>query len=431
MKKIKSNEPDLSSLANDSGQINSLEALGTLMRAANGAVLTPDQIEALKGEESVVGEENTVEGDGTGEALPPIEENVTGGETVNDSEEIMESDQTVSGSDNDNSVDSDTESNDVIDNAEIPADTKEVEPIDNRIILSKATPLGISEKQGEKSVMLLFLCKTTLNQLFILKRAIGIESDEDAHVIISNPLYDNNNFINQKATEALLISTLPSYLTDLDFNVDTDYTYNKKTLVSTDFYGEDGNMINVYMPVDVFGAIAYTEYNVFCGLNNNHALTKSIISALEPAEEMGFFVVEEIEEIVSMAQVEVANPKKKLFGKKQQLGNTIALVAKVSRTVQAEDNHLVKEFAYLLFSVATQNSYNKSKFKGYTVSKLSEEFFGDNDQFVTDYMIDQIRMFNIDKEFMAIKGSSKNNDTFMFMFDSNMCKKIERLIEAY
>ena len=307
----------------------------------------------------------------------------------------------------------------------------EVDNNSDMLIITSVAPLGITDKvDEEKTVVLLYLCTTNQdNKMLILKRKIGLESKDDIEIILDNPLYDGMNFIHNKTITGVLLSSLPSFYTELDFDLADDYKYNEKTLLRSYYYDNDNQMIDIFMPIDIFGSIAYIEYYTFCAINNKQALTEACIFGVNGSQNnKGFFNIEEIEELVYAAPA-IVEDNSGLFKKKVKTPD-LAVVAKVSRSIE-QDGHLVKDFAYVLFSVVPEKTYPNSKFKGNDIKNIKEKYYGDNDQFIARYMIGECRFFNIDKNYMLIKAVSKNGDGYMFMFDESICNKLERLIDAY
>ena len=313
------------------------------------------------------------------------------------------------------------------------------EHVDYAHFIKSVTPLAITEKPVSGSdipnVAILFLCKDTEDKFFILKRLIVLEDKNDIELVINNPLYTENNFVNKKAVAGLLLSGLESYYTDLDFDVNPKtYTYDENPIVTCEVYAANNAVVNIAMNLEQFGALAYTEFYTFNGMVNRHDLTIATVSGsgvLDHEKEgkpNSFFLVEDIEEIVSMAP---AIPKEKgLFKKNKVNANSIGLVLKLSRAVQ-QDDRLVKEYVYTLLPIETEQKCDKKKFKGETIQNITEKFYGDADQYICTYMINDMRFISLDKQFMMFRGKSKNNDTYMFLLDTSLCNKLERLIEAY
>lgn len=313
------------------------------------------------------------------------------------------------------------------------------EYVDYARFVKSVTPLAITEKPVSGSdipnVAILFLCKDTEDKFFILKRLMVLEDKNDIELVINNPLYTENNFVNNKAVAGLLLSGLESYYTDLDFDVNPKtYTYDENPIVTCEVYAANNAVVNIAMNLEQFGALAYTEFYTFNGMVNRHDLTIATVSGsgvLDHEKEgkpNSFFLVEDIEEIVSMAP---AIPKEKgLFKKNKVNANSIGLVLKLSRAVQ-QDDRLVKEYVYTLLPIETEHKCDKKKFKGETIKNITEKFYGDADQYICTYMINDMRFISLDKQFMMFRGKSKNNDTYMFLLDTSLCNKLERLIEAY
>lgn len=313
------------------------------------------------------------------------------------------------------------------------------EHVDYAHFIKSVTPLAITEKPVSGSdipnVAILFLCKDTEDKFFILKRLMVLEDKNDIELVINNPLYTENNFVNNKAVAGLLLSGLESYYTDLDFDVNSKtYTYDENPIVTCEVYAANNAVVNIAMNLEQFGALAYTEFYTFNGMVNRHDLTIATVSGsgvLDHEKEgkpNSFFLVEDIEEIVSMAP---AIPKEKgLFKKNKVNANSVGLVLKLSRAVQ-QDDRLVKEYVYTLLPIETEHKCDKKKFKGETIKNITEKFYGDADQYICTYMINDMRFISLDKQFMMFRGKSKNNDTYMFLLDTSLCNKLERLIEAY
>lgn len=325
---------------------------------------------------------------------------------------------------------------------------------DNVVFIDSIVPLGISKRIITKDgkdiniATLTFLIHGSLSELMILGKNYIIESKEQNDLIEALPFYNDDKFESYKVSTGLLCRTLESHISDLDLtavNI-TNELYDWLHIVdnsnTSEFFNsghgkfmiesknidnnEDGKFIITPYIAD---CIKFIDSYIYGGIKNEHDLTlASVLPVEKPTENgLGFvacpeeniFLVDNIEDIVSMAPAITKKQKKDI--------TSIGVVLKVSNFVSTSE----KNIAYILIPFDSEEGYGIKKFKGKSIDDIMKEYYGDSDQYVSRLMIDDVRIGGLDKEYMMIKGCTKDEKYTMFLLDKAAKEKLINMIKEY
>lgn len=328
-----------------------------------------------------------------------------------------------------------------------PAEVKELESekVEERCITVKtATPYNasINESNGKNIGSIYFLCKDENDKLFVIMKSYCFNSKDEAELsIYSLPFYNDYEieFASSKIVNSLLFTCLDVYCIDMEFTVEEGFDKDSEPYVYANSYKWDANKIGsekekvkLKMSADIFSCIAFINSYIFDGVDNEHDLTLATVvgsKVLEtPAE---FFVVDKVESIISMAPAEVKVKRKglsKLLGsKKVRYDTTLGIVLKLSTYTNNTDRDIV----YLLTPFDIGVSFDESKFNGNTIEQIQDNYYGDSDQYVGTLMISNIRLHGVDKEYMIVRGKTKDKKVKLFLFDFSAQEELKHLINSY
>ncbi len=313
------------------------------------------------------------------------------------------------------------------------------EPEEPFIVAKTATPFNISinEKNGKKVATVYFLCRDEDDKLFLIDRNLILDNEEDELTIEALPFTEDKeaDFASERIVAHSLNAYLPSYITDMQFYVDEGF---EKDLNPTVYlYGTDINTrasMKIKMTADIFSCMNFVDSYIFDGVDCEHDLALATVAGSKvidsPAQ---FFLVDKVDSIVSMANAVVDPERKglaKLFKKKKAKkdpGTTIGLVVKVDKFISNTE----KEVVSILISFDAGVTFDESKYRGKTIDQIQSEYYGDSDQFVATLTTMNTRLHGVDKEYMIIRGKSKDKKVRLFLFDSSMQEELKHLIDIY
>ena len=315
--------------------------------------------------------------------------------------------------------------------------SEEVENKKEYLILKTATPYNatVMNAHGVNVGTIYFLCKDGDDKLFILMRNYILNSEEDKMSIWALPFYHDydEEFASGKILNSLLNQCLDTYVSGMEFSVDDSFkkisnpsVYLKASSISTK------EKVVIKMTADIFSCMSFIDSYVFDKVDNEHDLTLATVAGSKVLDtSVEFFVVDKIESIVSMAPAEVHVKRKglaKLFGTKNKKYNTtLGIVLKVSRYISNNE----REIVHILTPFDVGVEYDESKFRGNTIDNIQSNYYGDSDQYVGTLMISSVRLLGVDKEYMVIRGKSKDKRVKIFLFDSSVQQELKSLIDRY
>ncbi len=326
--------------------------------------------------------------------------------------------------------------------------------LSDTIFIDSIVPLGVSKRIINKDgkdinvATLTFLIHTSLAELMILGKNYIIESKEQNDLIEALPFYNDDKFESYKVATGLLCRTMGCYLSDLNLtavNITTEpynWLHNVDSTNANEFFNSGNGQFmieskNIFNNEDgkfiaspyIADCIKFIDSYIYGGIKNEHDLTLASILPVEKSGEDGkgfikppkedIFLVDNIEDIVSMAPAVTKKQKKDI--------TSIGVVLKISNFVSTTE----KNIAYILIPFDSEEGYGIKKFKGKTIDDIMEEYYGDSDQYVSRLMIDDVRIGGLDKEYMMIKGCTKDEKYIMFLLDKAAKEKLVKMIKEY
>lgn len=266
---------------------------------------------------------------------------------------------------------------------------------------------------------LIFICKDTNDDLFILTKNYIINTKEENDMIEALPFYIDNKFENYKASINILINSLDLYSSEFDIEADKNFNQSDDIAKFTINAKDMSNNIDVKISMDSnrMCCIKFIDSYVFSGINNEHDLALASVLSLEDINE-DIFIVDKIESIVSMAPT-VDKQKKNI--------KSIGVVLKLFNFISVDK----KEVAYLLVPFNIKTGYSIKKFKGKNITDMIDSYFVDSDQYMSRLIIDNIRISGINKEYMIVKACSKDNKYRIFLFDIAIREELIKMIDEY
>ena len=322
----------------------------------------------------------------------------------------------------DPSTDMDTISNDTTEQLEFDEEgnviVNEGTNIKN-INISQVTPMTIftSKSPSNQDIgVLVFLCKDQQNDCaFNLIANYIIENEEQKKIIESNPIHDNNNYISKRLASNMIISAIPSYITDMKFYHDfnTINPNEKFFMYGVPNKSDSKEVYKINMTADIFSSIAFMDDFLASDSHNIHDLQIATIAGYkQSASVVPVIFVDTIDSIISLAS--------------DKETSQMLVVFKVLEFTNSNSKNVYK----ILTAFDFGKKYPKKKFRGNTLQSLEDQYGNDTDQYLSNYMID-CRLENTGKEYLAIKAKNKDGICKLFFFDNDAVKKIEELIELY
>lgn len=301
------------------------------------------------------------------------------------------------------------------------------EAISRMIYIESMTPMNIHFTPASSCIV--FLCRTNTSELITISRKYLLESVEEIRYIKTLPFNIDESFISMRIANKQITNGLDNYITDMDYAVSDNYNTDEFPDVTfTGINTKTRETVTFSINADLFACVAFIDSYITESIDNEHDLSLASItgSRINSTTTANFFIVEDIE-VVSMAPAYTKkkgfiNKIKALFCKSNNIN--IGLVLKLSRTINGN-----KEDSILLTPFNIGVTFEKEKFRGTTIKYIEENYFGDSDQFVSTLIIDKVRLLGVDKQYMIIRGKTKDDKITLFLLDmytkESLIKKIE------
>ena len=306
------------------------------------------------------------------------------------------------------------------------------------LMVTAVTPfnLSVAKTPDESKVVasVVYLCKDSNDKLFIIHRNFILESKEDLEIIATIPFAEDKDadFISKIVGNHMLTAYLDTYITDMNFEVDEDFYKNPNPILhlkATNTKTKESLVIDVTS--EAFACMAYVDNYITEDIMLDHDLQiASVAGSKEPEVPVTFFVVDNVESIVAMASavpVKSGMEKFKSLFSKKETTNTVGLIVKLNRFITKDD----KETASLLLPLDAGKAYPESKFRGKTIKDIQDTYFADGDQYVSTFIVDNIRLAGVDKEYMLIRGKTKDKSVKIFLLDTGCLEDLHHKMEEF
>lgn len=310
------------------------------------------------------------------------------------------------------------------------------------IFIKTITPYKIifTKKDNKDIAILMFLCRDDNDKLFIIDRNIIINDEDHLDNIKCIPFAEDEfDFENEKICYNLLMGYLDNYICDMKFEISKEDINKPNPLLKTTLTNVKSRETKLAtIRANTYAALKFIDSYIDENIINEHDLALATLSGSKDNENsVEFFLVDSVEKIVAMASASVdLNTKKKnpftkiklsfSKNKKNNHNTSIGIVIKVSRIVGTE-----KEVVQLLTPFDIGIEFGPKKFKGITIPWIEDNYYGDSDQYVSTITINSTRLEGIDKNFMIIRGRSKNGSIKLFLLDSSIQKELQDMINEY
>lgn len=288
------------------------------------------------------------------------------------------------------------------------------------------------DKDNEKIAIMYYLCIDSFGQLFTINKAFNINSEEEQLDFECLPFaeFDTDHFT-RKIQNRWLSIHLPRYTSDLKFYIDD---INNPCVYIYGIKANDGNKFKIILKNDVFASLLFLDdYPLNDGVESDHDLDFAISNGAVPCKyEPDFFIVDDLD-IISMADAtirptpsNIIEKIKNKFSRYELVSTNIALITKLYSF--SKDN---KESIQLLTPFDVGVVYDDSKYKGTTVDNIEDGYFVDGDQYVSNLIVIDARIYGIDKSYMIIRATNKNKQPKIILFDDNMKNILNNKINEY
>ena len=75
--------------------------------------------------------------------------------------------------------------------------------------------------------------------------------------------------------------------------------------------------------------------------------------------------------------------------------------------------------------------FDKSKFKGKTMSDIMETYCTDSDQYISTLNAPDSRSFGVDKEYTMIRGENKDHQSKIFLLDASILEELDQMVYEF
>ena len=301
-------------------------------------------------------------------------------------------------------------------NGNIIEDKKEYNEKD--LILKHVVPLSfsfVSDDIGSFAV----ICLSESDELFTICTNYQFEEEIEKSVMKELPFYDDNKFPNHKIVDGMIINKIPSFLTDFKFTYHKEEEIYKFTLKARELTKEGaGREVEFKCTSDIYCSLKFFDQYIFNCIINNHDITAATISGFAKEDPSEVFIVDRVDRIVAMAPMEIEGVKH---------STNIALEFVVAK-MNFKTESFVKSTILATFDIGQE--FKKKKFKGMTVDKLNDTFFAEDDQYLQMYNTFD-RLENIDKEYLIIRATNKDQNSKIFFIDSTIRTELETMIGEF
>lgn len=284
---------------------------------------------------------------------------------------------------------------------------------DHKIIIKAAVPLTIIRKDNKADLS--WLCIDSNDKKFILTTQYKLSDVERDDFLLFRYIAfaAESKSIADKITDYMIMEDYDNYLCDLQF----DLIDNKEFVALAMKIGDnnsDREYFDIVVNPDLFASMSFID-DYLMNINDNiHdlGLASTIgYSCIERNSEVA--IISDINYIINMAPIE------------KKSGN-ISIVFRSEEQIDATTKNVYS----ILCPFNVGFKFKSSKFKGDTVDKIMTNYMTDADQYTSE-LITSVHIKNIDKDYFIILAKNKNNNSKVFLFDSVLKNKLEKMILDY
>lgn len=267
-----------------------------------------------------------------------------------------------------------------------------------------------------------WLCKTSYNTLFCLTSNYVAENDKDEQFLIMNPLLEDRYFANYKLASDVLMSSLPHYLTDFNFEFSNpENIHNKaseimcKALEIKD--AEDGSnmdsLIRLYVSPEVFGVLKFIDSYMLNGIYNNADLYSAVVFGPDESNNTTIFVVNRLE-LLDIAKIK---------GKHNVVAAKIKLF---------HDSKYITENTLLIpLSIDTKEKkiLNKSRYK--KLKDITKDYLTKDGEYIGRYLFNSTISPTEEFDHYFVRATDGNKNGRIFAFDNIVWDQLIDQIKSF
>ena len=283
--------------------------------------------------------------------------------------------------------------------------TDEIEYIDLKSIIPFSANTT-NHPDGEHKLASITYIAQIETEIIIIYSSYLLENEIDSAIISSCPFHVDNNFISFTISSKIINSSLESYATDFNFELnknDNNFYFKARRLKDN---GEQDTVV-FKCTSDMFASIKYIDNYIFEGSSSEYMLGLASISSINKEEPSEVVIVDRVDRVIAMAQIEKTD--------------TCAVEFIIKH---GEESYTI------LTTFSFGQSFNKKKFKGMNINKINNTFLKESDQYLQLFS-EYAKFSNIDKEYLIIKAENKDKVEKLFLLDTTLRVELESMINNF
>ena len=317
----------------------------------------------------------------------------------------------------------------------------DVETTDTNVYTIKGiAPLCIKNRKNEEGInvaTLTILAADTNDNVFTLNRNYILDNPTDEETIKKIDFHLDNMFINMKSVNSLLLTTVPCYMTDLEFDIHS-FDDNEACICVLDAATKTKKTYS--MNPEIFTALTFIDSYIVNGEAATDTTKRDLsimsTSAVKPGDAY-MYPVDMVVGVQGIANTIPEKPEKKksLFGLKKNstddvADNTCIAVAFKVKRMPTTDDSIIEDCSILTtFDIGLK--FTEDKYKGNTVESLQETYYGEDNQFVSTTLIENASIQNSGRKFMLIRARNEAGDIRVFLLGNDVIKELINMIKNY
>ena len=286
--------------------------------------------------------------------------------------------------------------------------TIEMAPSINIVSVSPYS-IDILDKDGKAMVLLTILAIDDDNLLYLINRTYFAENKEEIERIKAMPFYTSEDFNSVKTSQYILSKGCTVLQTNFEFYSTED---PDKFCIYALNLDDNSTKVHISMNTNIMSCLAFFDLYVFKTITGLHSLNCACVAGInrEGEENTDILIPDTEENLLCMAPV---IQKKKLFTNSETSEVIVAF-----KLIKFEGEERTGYTLLTPFNIGVNFPINK--FKNHTVKEIQDTYFGDSDQYMSEYIVGSVHVFGMDKEFLMIVAVNKNKDRKLFMLSGDV-----------
>ena len=299
---------------------------------------------------------------------------------------------------------------------------KNIIPFNSSIIESKT-------ENGPTVAVISYICKDDRDELFVINRAYNINGEEQKLAFECLPFAEfDTDYISRKIEVKWLNSSLPHYTTNFQFYMDENnnsiYTYAIKS--------SDRKKYKINISNEIFMSILYIDKHPIVDDDNDHDLSLAVLNGAKTFNKDSEFYIVNRADVIAIADATYREAPETFIDKiKAKFAKEELVSTNVAVKLQLFNYAKPDESLQLLAPFDVGVVFDDAKFKGKTIDNLEENYFEDRDQYISNLIVMDAKIYGIDKSYMIIRAINKNKESKIFLIDNVVKEQINNKINEY